>query len=266
MLKHLTFLLSSLLIVLNCFAQDDYVISNPNKKPKKTELEHSKHTKIPNPDNTSYFLNSTANTLKKKQIRLSGTDAVFMKGSYGITNNTMASVNISLFGTATAAIKQQINISNNVKLGASVSGGVILFQPSDPNHYSDRDTNIYIGGGQAMCTLGDQQDNLTVGVGMYYLKGTFDITGSGDKELFLNNIYVGFQKQISNKLYFMAEGMYFINYQIFTGAFGVKLVVGDRIALNFGLMPLGFNNPSSNNTEIPVALPLISFRILLGKR
>ena len=64
----------------------------------------------------------------------------------------------------------------------------------------------------------------------------------------------------------MAEGMYFINYQIFTGAIGVKVVMGERIALNFGLMPFGGSEPGTGNTVVqPFPIPLISFRLLLGK-
>ena len=64
----------------------------------------------------------------------------------------------------------------------------------------------------------------------------------------------------------MAEGMFFTNSQVFTGAIGIKAVIGDRIALNTGLMPFGFNDPSTNKTVIePIPIPLVSFRYLLGR-
>ena len=252
-------------VTFNILAQNDYVISNPNKNHKKPNLSQPDSFQISNPDYTSYFLNSTAYTLEKNQIRLSGTDVIFVKGSYGLTDNTMTSINISILGTATASLKQQIHINESLKLGASASGGILLFSPSNPNIHSDRDTNIYLGGGQVMVTLGDKQDNLTIGTGLYYIKSTFDLSGNGDYSLLMNNIYIGFQKQISKKIYVMAEGMNYLNYHIFTGAIGIKAVIGDRIALNFGFMPLGFNDPSTNRTEIPIAIPLISFRMLLGR-
>jgi len=116
-----------------------------------------------------------------------------------------------------------------------------------------------------MLRLGDRQDNLTIGTGVYYVKSTFDLSGNKDLSFLMNNIYFGFQKQISKKLYLMAGGMYFLNYQIFTGAIRIKAIIRYRIALNFELMPLGFNDPTTNKTEIPIAIPLISFRMLLGK-
>ncbi|MBL4592552.1 MAG: hypothetical protein JKX68_01910 [Flavobacteriales bacterium] len=250
------------------YAQDvDYVISDPKKERKEFKKPTvSDSTLIPNPDYTSYFLNATAYTLKKKNIRLSGTDIIFIKGSYGLTDNTMVSVNLSIFGTATASIKQQINLSKSVKVGISGTGGLILFLPGDSLTQSN-DTTMYMGGGQAMVTLGDKQDNITAGTGVYYIHSDYDLFGNGKKSFIINTIYIGFQKQLSKKLYVMAEGMYFINYQIFTGAIGIKLVMGDRITLNFGLMPFGWNTPGTNRTEVlPIAIPLISFRMLLGKK
>ena len=117
-----------------------------------------------------------------------------------------------------------------------------------------------------MVTLGDRQNNITAGSGFYYMKSTFDLFGNGNEVLLINNVYVGLQKQIGKKWYFMTEGIYFINNQVFTGAIGMKVVLGDRIALNFGLMPFGFNDPGANKTVVePIPIPLISFRLLLGR-
>ncbi len=268
-MKQSLFLFFAILIHSCIYAQDvDYVISDPGKVEKK---EFEKPTKedsnmVANPDYTSYFLNATAYTLKKKKIRLSGTDIFFVKGSYGLTDNTMVSVNLSVMGTATASLKQQINLSENLKLGVSGTGGLILYFPGDSLN-NRNDTAVYLVGGQAMVTLGDKQDNITAGTGFYYVKSPFDINGNGkDDQVFLNSVYIGFQKQLKKRLYFMAEGMYFINYQVFTGAIGIKLVMADRMALNFGLMPFGWKDPGNNRTDVlPVAIPLISFRLLLGK-
>ena len=245
----------------------DYVISDPSKIEKKNfkTPDNSDSTLIPNPDYTAYFLSQTAYTLKKKKIRLSGTDVLFMKGSYGLTDNMMVSLNLSAFGTITASLKQQITLSDAIKVAISGTGGLVFFAPGDSLSQRN-DTAIYMGGGQAMFTLGDKQDNITAGMGLYYIHSDFDLSGNGKKDILVNNIFVGFQKQLGKKLYIIAEGMYFINYQVFTGAIGVKLVMGDRIALNFGLMPFGWNNPGTNQTDVlPVAIPLISFRLLLGK-
>lgn len=251
------------LTVFNISAQEiEYVISNPGKTEFK-KLNNSDSTIIPNPDYTSYFLNSTSYTLKKKTIRLSGTDIIFVKGSYGLTNNTTVSVNISLFGTLSGSVKQQIHLTDDLKLGISVSGGQILSTLNNSNNQYD--TSIYFGGGQAMVTLGNKQDNITIGSGIYYIKSTIDLY-NGNKELVTHNVYVGAQKQFGRKWYFMIEGMYFINYQIFTGAIGVKLIIGDRISLNCGLMPFAWNNPGTNQIIVePIVIPLISFRMLLGR-
>jgi hypothetical protein len=249
-----------ILITYNLSAQDDdYVISNPDiiekkvVKPKPVKDLNA----VPNPDFTNYFLTSTAYTLKKKNFRLSGTDILFIKASYGISNNAMASVNVSLFGTVAGTIKQQINVSEDIKFGVTVSGGRLFYIPLD--------TSIYYGGGQALASLGDTQDNITIGTGFYYIRSTFDIINE-EKELFIHTMFIGAQKQISRKMYIMGEVIYFSNYKVITGAIGVKVVVGDRISLNFGIMPLAWNEPGSNQFMVlPGAIPLISFRMLLGK-
>lgn len=257
--------------LLNIGAQEiEYVISKPNEKEKKEFIKPTQTDSniIVNPDYTSYFLNSTAYTLDKKKIRLSGTDVIFVKASYGITNTTMASVNISLFGTFTGSVKQQINLSDYIKAGVSVTGGRIIYNASDGSaNQSYSDSSIYMAGGQAMFTLGDRQDNITIGSGFYYIRSNLDLVGNGPENIYLNDIYIGFQKQIGKRFYIMGEGMYFVNQQVFTGALGIKFVMGEKMTLNFGIMPFGGKDPSTNSTYVaPIALPLISFRLLLGRK
>jgi hypothetical protein len=247
----------------------EYVITEPKEAEKKEfkKPTQSDSNSIANPDYISYFLNSTAYTLNKKKIRLSGTDIIFIKGSYGITDNTMASVNISVFGTFTGSVKQQINLSDYIKAGVSVTGGRIIYYANDGSaNQSYSDSSIYMVGGQAMITLGDRQDNLTIGTGFYYVRSNLDLFGNGPENIYLNDIYIGFQKQLGKRFYLMGEGMYFVGQRVFTGALGIKFVLGDKMALTFGIMPFGGNDPSTNSTYVaPIAIPLISFRLLLGR-
>ncbi len=257
------FLLSILPFCVN--AQEvDYVIDDPSKtKVRKQNLPSlPDDNSIPNPDYTAYFLNATAYTLDHKKIRLSGTDVVFVKASYGLMDNFTASVNLSILGTFTGSLKQQFNLTDQVKAGISVSGGRLILLDSD---LTQIDSTIYFGGGQAMLTLGDRQDNLTIGTGIYYVKSSFDFLGNGRESFTSNNVYVALQKQISRKLYLMAEGMYFLNTQIFTGAIGIKAIIGDRISLGAGVMPFGYNDPTANLVVEPIPIPLISFRYILGR-
>jgi len=254
MKQKILFLFFSIIITSSFNAQEvDYVISNPSDDEKKAfkKPRAIDSTKTANPDYTSYLLNASSFTLKKGGLRLSGTDALFMKGSIGITDNTMASVNISLFGTFTLSVKQKINLTDNLKLGIAASGGRLLFITFD--------STTYFGGGQVMVTLGDHQNNITAGTGFYYLK-------DGKDDYLANNVYVAFQKQLGKKTYLMAEGIYFTYSKIITGALGMKIVFGDRIGLNFGLMPFGWINPTNNQVVAEkIVIPVISFRILLGK-
>lgn len=243
-----------LFIFLSFFAvaqDEDYVISKP------AEPEKEIFNTIPNPDYTNYLLNSSAYTLKKRDIRISGTDIIYAKGSYGLTDNTMVSVSISLIGTLIGSIKQQININEDVKMGASISVGQLLSVPED--------SMIFFAGGQAMFTLGNIQNNITVGTGIYYAKGTFDLINE-EREFFLNNVYVATQKQISRRVYLMAEGIYFWNYNVFSGAAGFKVTIKKRMSLSFGVMPIVWKNPTINNSYVEGNLmPILSFRILLDR-
>ena len=232
-------------------AQDeDYVISKPDN----TE---NLFNPIPNPDFTNYLLTSSAYTLKSRDMRISGTDIIFAKGSYGLTNNTMASISISLVGTLISSIKHQIHINENLKLGVSGSIGQLLSIPED--------SMVFFAGGQSMITLGDIQNNITFGTGFYYAKGTFDLLNE-KREFFLSNAYIATQKQVGRRVYIIAEGIYFWNYNVFSGAAGVKIIIKEHMALGFGVMPIGWRDPTINRTNIEAsAIPIISFRMLLDR-
>ncbi len=265
MKKTYLFLLFICLTQLIKSQEVDYVIDDPGKREVKKYIQPSiiDSIRIANPDYTSYFLNATSYTLDKKKIRLSGTDVIFIKGSYGISDNLMASVNISLLGTFTGSLKQQIKLTDQIKVAISVSGGRLFFEDYD---FSRIDSITYMGGGQAMLTLGDRQNNITVGTGLYYIKSTYDFWGNGEDNFLLNNVYLGLQKQIGKKFYLMAEATYFLDLQVFTGAIGIKAVIGDRVSLNAGVMPFGYNDPSLNKIIVEqIPIPLLSFRYLLGK-
>ncbi len=251
-MKKITFFIFLNFLSLLIIAQEvDYVIDKPD------DTSKDNFSPIPNPDYTCYLLNSTAFTLKQRDIRLSGTDIIYAKGSYGLTDNTTASVSISLAGTFIGSVKQQININDDLKLGVSASIGQLLSVPSD--------SVIFFAGGQTMVTLGDFQNNLTFGTGFYYTKSTFDIINE-EKEFFLSNIYIGTQKQIGRRVYLIAEGIYFWNYNVISGAFGIKIIIKNNMALGFGVMPLSWNDPvlGHNNSEATV-LPVATFRMLLDR-
>jgi len=230
---------------------EDYVINKPTKT--KTSIFSS----IPNPDYTNYSLTASSYTLKKREIRISATDFIFYKGSYGLTNNTMVSLSTSFIGTLTASIKQQFNLSEDLKLGVSASAGQILG--------ISEDTIIGFGGGQVMATLGDIQNNITLGYGLYYAKSSYEVI-SDEKDFLLSNIFVGTQKQLGRKIYLMAEGIYFLNYNVFSGAISVKVILKTNMAITAGLMPIGWNGRTSSRSRDETSLiPLISFRMLLNR-
>tara|TARA_B100000809_G_scaffold266402_1_gene328961 strand:+ start:7321 stop:8082 length:762 start_codon:yes stop_codon:yes gene_type:complete len=230
---------------------DDYVINQPENQ-FKTSFE-----KLKNPDYTSYLLSSSSFTLKKRDIRIANTDILFAKGSYGLTDNTTASLSISLIGTLVASIKQQINIADELKIGFSASIGQIASLPTD--------SIIFFTGGQTMVTLGDHQNNITFGLGLYYAKSSFKVINE-EKEFLLSNIYIATQKQLGKRVYLIAEGIYFNNYNIFSGALGVKITIKETMTLGFGIMPLAWIDPSINTSNIEAnAIPLITFRMLLDR-
>jgi len=242
MKKAIIFCLFFYCIISLTKAQDDYVISKPITQ------KINSYEKLDNPDFTNYLLSSSSFTLKKRDIRVSNTDILFAKGSYGITNNTTVSLSMSLIGGFVASIKQQINLSDELKMGVSASVGQIVSIPTD--------SIIFFTGGQTMVTLGDFQNNITFGLGFYYAKSSFKIVNN-EKEFFLSNIYVATQKQLGRRVYLIAEGIYFNNYNVLSGALGVKITIKESMTLGFGVMPLAWIDPSINSSNIEAnAIPL----------
>ncbi len=245
---------------------DDYVIDKP------AEPKNKVFNTIPNPDFTSYLLSSSAYTLKSRDMRFSNTDILYAKGSYGITNNTMASLSISLVGTFIGSVKQQININDEVMLGMSASIGQLFYKKKDPSDTNSvQDTVVFFAGGQSMVTLGDIQNNITFGAGFYYVKSTVDMIHE-EREFFLSNIYVALQKQIGRKVYLMAEGIYCWNYNVVTGAAGIKIIIKEHMSLGLGVMPLAWIGPRINRStsvaranRAATAIPLITFRLILDR-
>lgn len=239
------------LITLEVNAQDDYVISEPIN-----DLKNN-YSNIKNPDFTNYLLTSSSFTLRKKTIRISNTDVFYSKISYGITDNTTASLSVSFVGTFIASIKQQIHLTDYLKMGFSGSVGQLLAVPTD--------SVVFFTGGQTMITLGNQQNNITFGLGFYYAKSSFK-TINEVTELYLSNVYVSTQKQLSRRVYLVAEGMYFGNYNVLSGALGVKVTIKEHMTIGGGLMPLAWIDPSINKSDVEAgAIPIITFRMLLGK-
>jgi hypothetical protein len=252
MKKALCFLLLFSIIQSILYAQDEeYVIDQPKSKIDKFI------NKTENPDFTNYSLTASAYTLDKKDFRLATTDIIFTKLSYGISNNTMASVNISLIGTFVGALKHQFHVSDNLKLGMSCSGGQI--------YDVGEDTVVNFLGGQTMITLGDIQDNITIGTGIYYANSNQAIINR-EKEFLLSNVYASTQKQIGRKTYLMAEAIYFWNYKVISGALAFKFIIKTKMSLIAGIMPIYWNGNSAARIESQTSsIPLISFRMLLNK-
>ena len=241
------------------FAQEeDYVISKP--KPTKTRKESKRvlYGEIQNPDYTNYFFTASAHTLKSRDIRLSGTDLLFAKGSYGITNYTTASVNISLIGTLMGTLKHRIELNEMLNLAFTADLGLL--------GTISEDSLLLLGGTQGIITLGDYQDNATFGMGFYYMQSTFELD-NGEDNIPLYNILFGVQKQISRKVYLIGDGYYFPVYNLFTGGFGAKFIIKDYMSLLIGLMPITQRYQYINNRQITeaVVLPAVSFRMLLDR-
>lgn len=250
----------AILILLSCvslFAQDDdYIIDNPknNSKNKHTHLDQ-----IPNPDYTNYFLMPTAFTLKKNEIRLSATDILFGKASFGLSDKTTVSVNVSLFTMFTLALKYSKKIAEDITLAGTISGGQ-LFQLS-------KDTLALIGGASLLASFGDAQNNVTAGVGLFFMKSNFDFVNE-NRNLTFFHFFVGLQRQISRRIYFSLDGIYFPTYQLYTGSVGVKITIKENMSLGVGIMPIAWNDVStSGGVEIqPVVLPHVSYKILINRK
>jgi len=231
--------------------EDEYVINQPNNQ------NENRFEKLKNPDFSNYLLTSSSFTLKKRDIRISNTNVIFSKASYGLTDKTTASLSISLIGTFIASIKQQVKIADELKLGFSAAAGQIAALPTD--------SIVFFTGGQSMITLGDHQNNITFGLGIYYAKSSFKLINE-EKEFLLSNIYIAMQRQLGKRVYLIAEGIYFNNYNILSGSLGAKITIKESMTLGAGIMPLAWIDPSINTSNIEAsAIPLLTFRMLLDR-
>ena len=53
---------------------------------------------------------------------------------------------------------------------------------------------------------------------------------------------------------------------VFSGAAGIKIIIKEHMALGFGIMPLGWIDPTINSANIEAsAIPIITFRIILDR-
>jgi len=262
-MKNLFFTILCISFSVTAFAQtdDDYVNEDKTTTPKqKRSIDGDAIIiyGISNPDYTNHFLTPTSLTLKKGEIRLASSDIIFAKASYGLTNSTTISVNSALFGMFIPSIKQSITISNELTIAASISGGQLLSISSD--------SVIAFGGGSAMGTLGNIQNNFTFGAAFYYTKGTFDFVNNEDELSFLH-FFIGGHRQISQRVFISFDVMYFPTYQVYTGSAGVKITIRENMSLGIGVMPIAWNDVSTNNgVEFqPILIPLLSFKMLLNK-
>lgn len=243
-----------------CNAQEeDYVLKDKNSRTSKRGLKDKKDIyEISNPDYTSYFISPTAYTLTKRDFRLASNDIMFFKGTYGLTDHTNISINTSLFGSLIGSIKQSIDIDENQKLAFSASIGDFTA--------SIKDTNILFTGADACFTLGNHQNNISIGTGFYYIKSSIDIFNDR-KEFYAHVISFGLQNQIKKKIYVMVDGYYFTNYSILTAALGFKFIIRTRYNLNVGVMPILWNDIRSSRYDIkPTMIPVVSFRMLIERK
>ena len=234
--------------------EDEYVINKPEKKRASNIL----FSRMKNPDITNYFLTATAYTLRKRDIRVSGTDIIFVKGSYGLTNDLTASINASFIGMMVGTIKYKVELNDDLNLGFSGSFGSLASNTND--------STIFLGGAQSMITYGDIQDNITFGLGYYHVKSDYDITQDND-ELSVYKVYMGLQKQISNRVFILADAIYFPEYNVITGGGGVKIIIKDYMSLLVGIMPITQEYLYLNNRKIrqSLVLPIVSFRVFLDR-
>lgn len=263
-MKSVFFALLCFVLSSTAFAQtnDDYVNEEKTISTKEKRSINPDATTIygiSNPDYTNHFLTPTSYTLKKKEIRVASTDIFFAKASYGLTNSTTISVNTALFGMFIPSIKQSIVINNELTIAASLSGGQLLA--------INEDSVIAFGGGSIMGTLGNIQNNFTFGAALYYAKGTFDFVNNED-ELSFFHFFIGGHRQIGQRLFISFDLMYFPSYQVYTGSAGVKITIQENMSLGIGVMPIAWNDVSTNNgVEFqPILIPLLSFKVLFNKR
>lgn len=262
-MKNLFFIILYISFSVTAFAQtdDDYVNEDKTTTSKQKCTINPDATTIygiSNPDYTNHFLTPTSLTLKKGEIRLASSDIIFAKASYGLTNSTTISVNSALFGMFIPSIKQSVVVNNEMTIAASLSAGQLLA--------IDEDSVIAFVGGSVMGTLGNIQNNFTFGAAFYYAKGTFDFANNKD-ELPFFHFFIGGHRQISQRVFISFDVMYFPAYQVYTGSAGVKITIRENMSLGIGVMPIAWNDVSTNNgVEFqPILIPLLSFKMLLNK-
>ncbi len=262
-MKNIFFIIIFISFSVTAFAQtdDDYVNEDKSSSSKQKRTIDSDATVIfgiSNPDYTNHFLTPTSLTLKKGEIRVTSTDIIFAKASYGLTNSTTISVNTALFGMLIPSIKQSIVVNNELTIAASLSGGQLLA--------INEDSVVVFGGGSVMGTLGNIQNNFTFGAAFYYAKGTFDFANNKD-ELSFFHFFIGGHRQISQRVFISFDMMYFPSYQVYTGSAGVKITIKENMSLGIGVMPIAWNDVSTNNgVEFqPILIPLLSFKMLFNK-
>tara|TARA_R110001592_G_scaffold88758_4_gene261314 strand:- start:427 stop:1197 length:771 start_codon:yes stop_codon:yes gene_type:complete len=248
-------LLFSSIYFTAAFAQDDYVLESDNSKT--TEINKAIFNK-PNPDYTSYFTTPTAYTLTKRDFRLASNDILFFKASYGLTNNTTISLNISAFSSLVGSIKQNIKRNENVSVSITASIGDLTSGLED--------TTVLFTGGSGQATIGDHQNNVTIGTGIYYINSSVEMINE-ESEFFFHTINAGFQKQLSKNIYLMIDGLYFTNYNILTGGAGFKFVIKTKYSINAGLMPIFWNNIRSTRYDFTSGvIPFFSARMLIERK
>ena len=239
---------------INLFAQDDYVLED--YKTNETNIIEDHYDK-PNPDYTSYFMTPSAYTLTSRDFRFASNDIIFLKASYGFTNNTTASLNVSMFSSVVASVKQNIKRNETVSLSITASVGDL--------YAASEDTTVAFTGGSFQATIGDHQNNLTFGTGVYYIGSNIDIINE-QSQFFFHTVNVGFQNQISKHIYFLAEGLYFTNYSVFTGGVGLKFVVKRKYSINVGAMPVLWNNIRTSRHDFSSGvIPFFSVRMLIER-
>jgi hypothetical protein len=236
------------------FAQDDYVLESDNSKT--TEINKAIFNK-PNPDYTSYFTTPTAYTLTKRDFRLASNDILFFKVSYGLTEKTTIALNMSMFGSLVGSIKQNIKQNENVRLSITASLGDLTS--------GIKDTSVLFTGGSFLATIGDHQNNITIGTGFYYVKSSIELINE-ETEFFFHTINAGFQKQLSKNIYLMLDGLYFTNYNIITGGAGFKFVIKTKYSINAGVMPVIWNNIRTTRHDFTSGvIPFFSARMLIER-
>lgn len=257
------FFITTLLLSTTMLAQtDDYVLEKDKPSSKKTPLSSNNNESviygISNPDYTNHLLTPTSFTLKKREIRLTSTDIIFVKASYGLTNSTTVSINTSMFGMLIPSIKYSIVVNNQMTIAAALSAGQLLA--------ISEDSIIGFAGGSLMGTLGNIQNNFTAGVGFYYAKSSYDFVNN-EREMPFLHFFIGGHRQVSQRMFISFDVMYFPLYQVYTGSAGIKITLKENMSLGIGVMPIAWNDVSTNNgVEFqPILIPLLSFKMLLNK-